>query len=83
VDRRAGGRPGGGDASVNFFEKYRRENVGHTRARLAELISIFEAERDAMTTRELEELRAEIDLLTERLQAERLEAERGSPNRAP
>jgi len=62
---------------VNFFEKYRRVNVGPTRARLAELISIFEAERDAMTIRELEELREEIDLLTERLQAERFESERG------
>jgi hypothetical protein len=61
---------------VNFFEKYRLENVGPTRARLAELIAIFEAERDAMTIRELEELREEIDLLTERMQAERLDAER-------
>ena len=62
---------------MDFFEKYRLENVGPTRARLAELIAIFEAEREAMTIRELEELREEIDLLTERLQAERLEAERG------
>ena len=62
---------------VDFFEKYRLENVGPTRARLAELITIFEAEREAMTIRELEELREEIDLLTDRLQAERLEAERG------
>jgi len=62
---------------VNFFEKYRRDDVGPTRARLAELITIFEAERDTMTIRELEELREEIDLLTERLQAERFESERG------
>lgn len=56
---------------VDFFEKYRLENVGPTRARLAELIAIFEAERQAMTIRELEELREEIDMLTDRLQAER------------
>ena len=62
---------------MNFFEKYRLENVGPTRARLAELITIFETEREAMTIRELEELREEIDMLTERLQAERLETERG------
>jgi hypothetical protein len=62
---------------VNFFEKYRRDDVGPTRARVAELITIFETEREAMTIRELEELREEIDLLTERLQAERHEAERG------
>ena len=62
---------------MDFFEKYRLENVGPTRARLAELISIFEAERETMTIRELDELREEIELLTERLLAERLEAERG------
>jgi polyhydroxyalkanoate synthesis regulator phasin len=56
---------------MNFFEKYRLENVGPTRARLAELISIFESERETMTIRELEELREEIDELTERLRAER------------
>lgn len=67
----------GGEATVDFFEKYRLENVGPTRARLAELISIFEAERETMTIRELDELREEIELLTERLLAERLEAERG------
>jgi hypothetical protein len=61
---------------VSFFEKYRRENVGPTRARLAELITIFESEREAMTIRELEELREEIDRLTYRLQAERHDAER-------
>jgi len=62
---------------VDFFEKYRRQNVGPTRARLAELIAIFEAERASMTIRELEELREEIDLLTERLVAERDAAEQG------
>jgi hypothetical protein len=56
---------------VEFFQKYRLQNVGATRARLAELIAIFEAERHAMTIRELEELREEIDLLTERLRVER------------
>ena len=56
---------------MDFFEKNRLDNVGPTRARLAELIAIFEAERQAMTIRELEELREEIDMLTDRLQAER------------
>ena len=56
---------------MNFFEKYRLENVGPTRARLAELIAVFEAERDRMTIRELKELREEIDMLTERLLDER------------
>lgn len=56
---------------MNFFEKYRLQDVGPTRARLAELITIFEAERDSMTIRELEELRAEIEELTERLRVER------------
>lgn len=56
---------------MNFFEKYRLENVGPTRARLAELISIFESERESMTIRELQELREEIDQLTERLRVER------------
>ena len=56
---------------MNFFEKYRLENVGPTRARLAELISIFESQRETMTIRELEELREEIDELTERLRVER------------
>jgi hypothetical protein len=56
---------------VEFFEKYRLQNVGTTRARLAELITIFEAERRSMTMRELEDLRAEIDELTEKLRLER------------
>jgi hypothetical protein len=56
---------------MEFFEKYRLQNVGTTRARLAELISIFESERQALTIRELEELRAEMDQLTEKLRVER------------
>jgi hypothetical protein len=56
---------------MNFFEKYRLHDVGPTRARLAELISIFESERERMTIRELEELRDEIETLTARLVAER------------
>jgi hypothetical protein len=56
---------------VEFFEKYRLQNVGTTRARLAELITIFETERQTMTIRELEDLRAEIDQLTEKLRVER------------
>jgi hypothetical protein len=59
---------------LEFFQKYRLQNVGATRARLAELITIFESERHAMTIRELEELREEIDLLTERLRVERNQA---------
>jgi hypothetical protein len=56
---------------VEFFEKYRLQNVGTTRARLAELITTFEAERQSMTLRELEDLRVEIDELTEKLRLER------------
>jgi hypothetical protein len=56
---------------VEFFQKYRLQNVGATRSRLAELIAIFEMERHAMTIRELEELREEIDMLTDRLRNER------------
>jgi hypothetical protein len=56
---------------VEFFEKYRLQNVGTTRARLAELITIFENERHALTIRELEDLRNEMDTLTEKLRAER------------
>jgi hypothetical protein len=56
---------------MEFFEKYRLQNVGTTRARLAELITIFENERHVMTIRELEELREEMDELTEKLRAER------------
>ena len=56
---------------MEFFEKYRLQNVGTTRARLAELITIFENERRAMTIRELGELRDEMDQLTEKLRAER------------
>ena len=56
---------------MEFFEKYRLQNVGTTRARLAELITIFESERQEMTIRELQDLRAEIDELTEKLRIER------------
>jgi hypothetical protein len=56
---------------MEFFEKYRLQNVGTTRARLAELITIFENERQTMTIRELEELRLEMDQLTEKLRLER------------
>jgi len=54
---------------VEFFEKYRLQNVGATRARLAELITIFENERQELTIRELHDLRDEMDRLTARLQA--------------
>lgn len=57
--------------AVEFFEKYRLQNVGTTRARLAELIAIFESERHELTIRELGELRDEMDVLTEKLRAER------------
>ena len=56
---------------MEFFEKYRLQNVGTTRARLAELITIFENERHQLTIRELEDLRDEMDGLTEKLRAER------------
>ena len=56
---------------MDFFQKYRLQDVGPLRARLAELIAIFEAERENMTIRELEEFREEIDTLTERLRAQR------------
>jgi hypothetical protein len=65
---------GGADwrgAHVEFFEKYRLQNVGTTRARLAELITIFENERHELTIRELEELRNEMDELTEKLRSGR------------
>ena len=44
---------------MEFFEKYRLQNVGATRARLAELITIFENERQELTIRELHDLRDE------------------------
>ena len=56
---------------MEFFEKYRLQNVGTTRARLAELIAIFESQRQNMTIRELEDLRIEMDELTEKLRIER------------
>ena len=55
----------------NFFEKYRLQDVGPTRARLAELISIFETDRETMTIRELNDLRDEIEELTERIRLNR------------
>ena len=58
-------------ARREFFEKYRLQNVGTTRARLAELITIFENERHTMTIRELADLRVEMDELTEKLRSER------------
>ena len=56
---------------MEFFEKYRLQNVGTTRARVAELITIFENERHELTIRELGDLRDEIDELTEKLRTER------------
>ena len=56
---------------MEFFEKYRLQNVGTTRARLAELITIFETERQNMTIAELQDLRTEMDELTEQLRLER------------
>ena len=54
---------------MEFFEKYRLQNVGATRARLAELITIFENERQELTISELHDLREEMDRLTARLRA--------------
>ena len=56
---------------MEFFQKYRLQDVGPTRARLAELIAIFETERQHMTIREFDELREEIDMLAARLRNER------------
>ena len=56
---------------MEFFEKYRLQNVGTTRARLAELITIFENERHQLTIRELHDLRDEMDALTDKLRSER------------
>ena len=56
---------------MEFFEKYKSQDVGPIRARMAELIAIFDSERQEMTIRELEELREEMDQLTEKLRAER------------
>ena len=54
---------------MEFFEKYRLQNVGATRSRLAELITIFENERHELTIRELNDLREEMDRLTAKLRA--------------
>ena len=59
----------GPELAVEFFEKYRLQNVGATRSRLAELITIFENERHELTIRELHDLRDEMDRLTARLRA--------------
>ena len=59
----------GPEPAVELFEKYRLQNVGATRARLAELITIFENERHQLTIRELHDLRDEMDRLTARLRA--------------
>jgi hypothetical protein len=56
---------------MDFFEKYRLQDVGPTRARLAELIASFEDAREQMSIEELEALRAELDELTGRLRSER------------
>jgi hypothetical protein len=55
---------------MEFFEKYKSQDVGPTRARLAELIALFEANRQEMTIRELDELRREMDELTAQLREE-------------
>jgi len=57
------------ELALEFFEKYRLQNVGATRSRLAELITIFENERHELTIRELHDLREEMDRLTARLRA--------------
>jgi hypothetical protein len=56
---------------MEFFEKYKSQDVGPTRSRLAELIALFEANRHAMTIRELDDLRQEMDELTAQLREER------------
>ena len=55
---------------MEFFEKYKSQDVGPTRARLAELIALFDANRHEMTIRELDELRREMDELTAQLREE-------------
>lgn len=59
---------------VEFFEKYRLQNVGATRTRLAELITRFETERQTLSIPELEDMRNEMDELTEKLRAEQDDA---------
>lgn len=59
---------------MDLFQKYRLEDVGPTRARLAELISTFETQRKSMSIDELTRLRDEIETLTARLSAERDES---------
>lgn len=55
---------------MDLFQKYKLDDVGPTRSRLAELISIFEERRKTMSIEELGSLREEIELLTARLSAE-------------
>lgn len=56
---------------MDFFDKYRLQDVGPTRARLAELISIFDAQHHEMTVAELDDLREEMERLMAQLQEER------------
>ena len=56
---------------MEFFEKYRSQDVGPTRMRLAELIASFEEARKEMTVEELGRLREELEELTDRLRNER------------
>lgn len=56
---------------MEFFEKYKSQDVGPVRSRLAELIALFEANRHEMTIRELDDLREEMDELTAQLREER------------
>lgn len=56
---------------MEFFEKYKSQDVGPVRSRLAELIALFEANRQEMTIRELDDLREEMDDLTAQLRAAR------------
>jgi len=55
---------------MEFFEKYRSQDVGPTRTRLAELIASFDEARKEMSIDELDALRAELDELTDRLRRE-------------
>lgn len=52
---------------MEFFEKYKSQDVGPVRSRLAELIALFEAQRHELTIRELDDLREEMDDLTAQL----------------
>lgn len=67
---RPGRRPLSG-SGMEFFEKYKSQDVGPVRSRLAELIALFEAHRHELTIRELDDLREEMDDLTAQLRAAR------------